>query len=148
MNNSIILIAQNSNNDMFDNKNVQGFDSLSSEIPALPEIEPTDNKTYTTTQQPKYNNEKDVFIAKTLQMGLWLIACIVIILVAAFAYKKIKNSVVNKKYDYDISEYAQQNEQPTEYIQSPIRKSKLSKLNTPSSIRQCILSFLEITKEN
>lgn len=143
MNSNIILIAQDV--DMFDDE----VQVINPELPELPETLPSQTQDYTTqVAAPVRVSEKDAFIGKTLQMCLWLAISIVIILAIALLYKKVKEGIAPKNNnEIDEADYQKAEEQP-EYIQSPVRKNKLSKLNTPSSIHQCILAFLEITKEN
>ncbi|MBQ9245292.1 hypothetical protein IJ182_03385 [bacterium] len=141
--NNVILIAQNNGVDMFDNE-VQVFDT---ELPELPETMPTETFPVREVNTKPQMTEKDAFIGKSLQVCLWLVICIAIILLAAFIYKKIREGIAASPVKYKKTENVESEEQP-EYIQSPVRKSKFSKLNTPINIHQCIVSFLEITKEN
>ena len=140
--NNIILVAENNSVDMFDS-DIQVFEQ-EAEIPELPVVKPNAPETYSTAEIPikKDLKESDLFFAKMGQSLFWLIICIIIFLCIVKFIKNKKLNTVEDETEYDSQEF-----QP-EYIQSPIRKNKSSKLNTPSSIHQCILSFLEITKEN
>ncbi len=152
----IILIAENGV-DMFD-KNVQlenvfpkeesvQYNAPVTELPELPSAQPTQFTEYVPqTQQNPVKKEAGVIAEKAfISFGTMLI-CIALFIVIALFFKKKQTQNQQDIYTYKEPEKVQ-NDEP-EYIQSPVRKIKTSKLNTPTSIHQCILSFLEITKEN
>ncbi len=151
MNNNIILIAEN-NTDMFEN-DVQVFEptaeipeaSNQTELPSLPEVPAS---TYTASEMPKNSEMQTVAQKAMISFGVMTL-CIVFILLIAFIIKKRSGIISTDNYEeYKETETAKKEETQPEYIQSPVRKNKISKLNTPSSIHKCIISFLEITKEN
>ena len=150
MNNNIILIAEN-NTDMFEN-DIQVFEptaeipesSTQTELPSLPE---TPASTYTASEMPKNSEMQTVAQKAMISFGVMAL-CIVFILLVAFIIKKKNIVISNKDEEFKEEENTKKEEAQPEYIQSPVRKNKISKLNTPSSIHKCIISFLEITKEN
>ena len=149
MNNNIILIAEN-NNDMFEN-DIQVLEppvpeeNHAQELPQLPESEPA---VYYGTEEPPKTEMQTLAHKAFISFGLMAIF-IVLILIFAFFYKKRKEAREEEIYEESqTTEQAKTEEAEPEYVQSPVRKIKSSKLNTPSSIHKCIVSFLEITKEN
>ena len=124
---------QDFNQDFSQNNN---FDTTS-EIPALPAVTP---------ERP--NEMQTVMEKSSISFGV-LALIIVFILLAAYLFKKF-SSKKQYKYTYDEPEEDfKQNLDNEKHMQPQVRerKRKGAKLNTPASIHQCIVSFLEITKE-
>ena len=149
MNSNIILIAENDienieNDIQVLEPPVPEYDN-SHELPELPAAEPA---VYYGTEEPPKTEMQTIAHKAFISFGLMAVF-IVLILLFAFFYKKRKEAREEEIYEeYQTTEQAKTEEAEPEYIQSPVRKIKSSKLNTPSSIHKCIVSFLEITKEN
>jgi hypothetical protein len=165
MNNYIVLIAQNEDitTDMFDTDNTVVFDETNinensfdannnnhqpqdnfsqndyqatSEIPALPAVTP---------ERP--SEIQTIMDKSSISFGI-LAIIIICILLFAFIYKKTRPA---KQYKFEETEEEdfKENLETEVHVQEKVKpkKNKVSNLNTPGTIHNCIMSFLDITKE-
>ena len=137
MNNSI-LIAQELTPDMFDTSTPIQFENIEppreSELPALPATEVRQEQY--TYPQSKSDNNSFIFI---------------LLIVIVFVIKKLLKPQENiNNYDDEPTEKPVNNSGSVTINKSLNNESKkkMSKLTTPNTIRKCIMSFLEITKDN
>ncbi len=149
--NKIIYIANTDENDNINANNpvdVDMFDieipklNTISEVPPLPNVEPTPAKT-----------EIEHIADKSFISFGTMFICIAIILIFAFIYKKRKearqiqiqeeedNTSVEETESDDKEEISEQEEKPA---YSP--RKRHTTLSTPESISKCIKAFLDITK--
>lgn len=141
-NGNYILIAEEQAPDMFDTQSPVLFEDIEPQQETLPEL-PVAEVPQQPTRAEQPNN--------TYQLAVYASVIIIVLLLIAFIIKKLFQTPKDIENDDYINSDEVENTLITENINEALKvetKNRPSKLTTPSSIKKCIMSFLEITKEN
>lgn len=144
-NGTYILIAEEQAPDMFNSNNDTPvlFEDIEPQQETLPELPATEVQQQTPQTTEPQNN--------TYQLAVYASVIIIVLILIAFIIKRLfQTPKVIENDDYTSSDDTE-NTRITENINEALKKepkSRPSKLTTSSSIKKCIMSFLEITKEN